>query len=48
MKNLREGRDWYYGLPYTWWYGMGVLDVIENLPEHIPEEPEWLEQIRND
>jgi FkbM family methyltransferase len=48
MNNLREGRDWYYGLPYTWWYGMGVLDVIENLPEHVPEEPEWLEKIKND
>jgi FkbM family methyltransferase len=48
MNNLREGRDWYYGLPHTWWYGMGVLDVVENLPEHVLDEPEWLELIKDD
>lgn len=46
--NIKDGKPWYYGLPYTWWYGMGILDVIENLPEHVVEEPEWLEIIRND
>lgn len=46
--NVKEGKPWYYGLPNTWWYGMGVLDVVENLHEHILEEPEWLEYIKND
>jgi FkbM family methyltransferase len=46
--NVKEGRYWYYGLPHTWWYGMGVLDVVENLPEHVLDEPEWLELIRDD
>jgi FkbM family methyltransferase len=48
MDNLRGGRDWYYGLPRTWWYGMGVLDVVENLPEHVLDEPEWLGLIKDD
>jgi len=48
MDNVRDGRPWYYGLPYTWWYGMGVLDVVENLPEHVPDEREWLELIKDD
>jgi FkbM family methyltransferase len=48
VSNERAGRPWYYGLPHTWWYGMGILDVIENLPEHVLEEPEWLELIRDD
>jgi hypothetical protein len=29
-------------------WGMDILDVIENLPEHVLEEPEWLELIRDD
>jgi len=48
ISNVKEGRCWYYGLPYTWWWGMGILDVIENLPEHIMDEPEWLELIKDD
>ena len=46
--NVKEGKAWYHGLPHTWWYGMGVLDVVENLPEHVLEEPEWLDLIKND
>jgi FkbM family methyltransferase len=46
--NVKVGKPWYYGLPHTWWYGMGVLDVVENLPEHVLEEPEWLELIKNE
>jgi hypothetical protein len=46
--NVKNGRCWWYGLPYTWWYGMGVLDVVENLPEHVLDEPEWLELIKDD
>jgi FkbM family methyltransferase len=46
--NVKDGRCWWYGLPHTWWYGMGVLDVVENMPEHVLDEPEWLELIKND
>ena len=45
--NVKEGRPWYYGLPHTWWYGMGILDVVENLIEHL-DEPEWLELIKDE
>jgi len=46
--NVKEGRAWYHGLPHTWWYGMGILDIIEILPEHVLDEPEWLDLIKND
>jgi len=48
ISNIGEGRAWYYGLPYTWWWGMGILDVVENLPEHVLDEPDWLELIKDD
>jgi len=45
VDNLKNKRDWYYGLHGTWWYGMGILDFVEVLPEHIDKEPIWLETI---
>ena len=43
MTNIIEGRSWYYGLPYTWWYGVSLLDFLEELPNHVLEEPDWLQ-----
>lgn len=48
LHNILDGRPWYYGLPYTWWHGMTILDVLENLPEHLTEEIEWFEKIKDD
>jgi len=45
VRNLEEGRPWYYGLPYTWWYGAGVTDFLLALPDHILKEPRWVEKI---
>ena len=42
IKNLEEQRPWYYGMPYTWWYSMTLLDFYEELLERVLNEPEWL------
>mgnify|MGYP000129571030 CR=1 FL=1 len=39
--NLKLGRDWYYGLPLTWWWGYDFIEFLEELPIHILEEKEW-------
>lgn len=44
IKNIEHDRPWYYGLPYTWWYGCSILDFIEQLPDHVLDEPEWLKR----
>jgi len=43
--NLERGRPWYYGLPYTWWWGMNLMDFILELPEHVDKEEEWIERL---
>jgi len=50
INNLRHGRDWYYAVPYTWWWGMDLIDFIYELPEHVlrPDEPEWVERLLRD
>ena len=45
VKNLEEGKPWYYSLPRTWWYGAGVTDFILALPDHILKEEEWIKRI---
>jgi len=43
--NLEQGRPWYYGLPYTWWWGMNLIDFIYEIREHVlrSDEPLWVE-----
>jgi FkbM family methyltransferase len=43
--NLEQGRPWYYGLPYTWWWGMNLVDFIYEIENHVlrPDEPLWVE-----
>lgn len=43
LYNIEEDKPWYYGLPYTWWYGMGVYEFIMFLPKHIKslKEDAW-------
>jgi len=45
IMNLEQGRPWYYGLPYTWWWGMNLIDFIYEVREHVlrPDEPLWVE-----
>lgn len=45
VDNLQNKRAWYHGLHSTWWYGMGILDFLEVLPEYVEKEPIWLETI---
>ena len=42
LNNLVLDRAWYHGLPYTWWYGVSMLDFMEEVYEHAIEEPEWI------
>jgi len=44
LQNLEKGNPWYYGMPYTWWWGYSAIDFIEQLPDHILNEPEWMEK----
>jgi len=43
LKNLRENRAWYHGLPMNWWYGMSILEFVNFLVYHAPHEKEWLD-----
>jgi FkbM family methyltransferase len=45
IKNIESGRPWYYGLPYTWWYGMNLIDFYYELPNHLDKEDAWLELV---
>ena len=45
INNLRRNFPWYYGLPYTWWWGMDLLDFILELREHIETEDEWIKRL---
>jgi FkbM family methyltransferase len=47
IRNLEEGRPWYYGLPYTWWWGMNLIDFIHEIQDHVlrPDEPEWVSRL---
>jgi FkbM family methyltransferase len=47
INNLERGLPWYYGLPYTWWWGMDFIDFIYEIREHVlrPDEPEWTERL---
>jgi len=44
LKNIKEGREWYYGLPYTWWYGMDLIDFYYTLLEHLEKEEDWFSE----
>jgi len=43
IKNIKEGKPWYYGLPNTWWYGMSILEFVSVLVHKAPYEKEWLD-----
>ena len=45
INNLEQGRPWYYGLPYAWWWGMNLIDFIHEIGEHVlrSDEPLWVE-----
>ena len=45
VQNVMSGTVWYYGLPFDWWHGMGFMDFILELPDHVFEEKEWMELI---
>lgn len=45
LKNLQEGKAWYHGLPYTWWYGANLLDFMLALQKHLQIEDEWFKKI---
>ena len=42
IRNVQKGTVWYYGLPYTWWWGMSQLEFILKIFEHVENEPEWV------
>jgi len=43
--NVKRGMPWYFGIPYTWWWGMDFVDFAQELREHVAREPEWVELI---
>jgi FkbM family methyltransferase len=48
IMNVEKGLPWYYGIPYTWWWGMNLIDFIYEIHEHVlsPDEPKWIEMLR--
>jgi hypothetical protein len=48
LNNIKRGKEWYFGLPYQWWWGMTVLDFIEEIEDHVvrEDEPEWLNIVK--
>ena len=42
IRNVQKGTVWYYGLPYTWWWGMSQLEFILKIFEHVENEPDWV------
>jgi len=50
IMNLEQGRPWYHGLPYTWWWGMNLIDFIYEIRDHVlrPDEPLWVELLVRD
>jgi FkbM family methyltransferase len=46
IRNLENGRPWYYGIPYEWWYGMNLIDFWYELPNHLESEPLWLSLVQ--
>lgn len=43
--NRREGRAWYYGVPYKWWWGMSGQSFLDLLRKHLDreKEPVWFQ-----
>jgi len=41
IRNLKEGRAWYHGLPHSWWHGMSLLEFYYAFLNHYPKEKEW-------
>uniref|UniRef100_A0A7C4RYN6 FkbM family methyltransferase n=2 Tax=cellular organisms TaxID=131567 RepID=A0A7C4RYN6_FERPE len=48
LENISKGRPWYYGLPYTWWWGMSLIDFIFEIRNHVEDEPEWINLIKQE
>jgi len=42
LDNIQNGRAWYHGFPYTWWWGMEPTDFFDELPNHVVKEDKWL------
>ncbi len=45
-RNIKEGRAWYHGVPYKWWYGLSVKQFLAVLPKHLnrKKEPLWFKK----
>lgn len=43
IKNIKEGKPWYYGLPKTWWYGMSISEFVSVLVHKATYESEWFD-----
>lgn len=41
LRNVRTHEPWYYGFPYTWWWGLSPYGFITELPKHVLTEEEW-------
>ncbi len=46
LQNIKKKKPWYWGVPYTWWWGMSFFEFIHRLPQHLEKEDEWFEKIK--
>lgn len=44
--NIKAGEPWYLGFPHTWWWGLSAYEFITELPKHILNEREWVDENR--
>ena len=45
-RNIKEGRAWYHGVPYKWWYGLSFTKFLAVFPKHLnpKKEPLWFKK----
>jgi len=44
IENIKNGKEWYYGMPENWWHGMSLLEFFYELPYHVLGE-EWIKKL---
>ena len=43
IENIKEGRNWYYGLPGKFWHGKSMIDFYETLKKVAQIDNTWIE-----
>jgi len=44
IENIKNGKEWYFGMPENWWHGMSILEFFYELPNHVLKK-EWIKKL---